>query len=43
MEQFFKVIFDLFFVASKRLISFITICDQIFSCAGIILWFSLLD
>jgi len=41
MEQFFKVIFDLFFVASKRLISFITIGDRISSYAGIVLWFSL--
>jgi len=40
MEQFFKAIFDLFFVASKRLISFITICDRISICAGILLWFS---
>ena len=29
----FSRLFDLFFVASKRLISFITICDRIFSCA----------
>jgi len=29
--------FDLFFVASKRLISFFTFCDRISSCAGIIL------
>ena len=34
-------LFDLFFVASKRLISFITICDRISSCAGIVLWSSL--
>ena len=40
MEQFFTVIFDRFFVASKRLISFIIICDRISSCAGIVLWSS---
>jgi len=33
--------FYLFFVASKRLISFFTICDRISSCAGIVLWSSL--
>jgi len=37
----FSRLFDLFFVASKRLISFIKICDQISSCAGIVLWSSL--
>jgi len=37
----FSRLFDLFFVASKRLISFITICNQISSCAGIVLWSSL--
>jgi len=40
MEQFFRL-FDLFFVASKRLISFFTICDRISSCSGIVLWSSL--
>ena len=33
-------LFDLFFVTSKRFISFFTICDRISSCAGIVLWFS---
>jgi len=37
----FSRLFDLFFVASERLISFITICDRISSCAGIMLWSSL--
>jgi len=37
----FSRLFDLFFVASKRFISFIKICDQISSCAGIVLWSSL--
>jgi len=37
----FSTLFDLFFVASKRLISFIKVCDQISSCAGIVLWSSL--
>jgi len=37
----FSRLFDLFFVASKRLISFFTICDRISSCAGIVLWSSL--
>jgi len=33
----FSRLFDLFFVASKRLLSFFTICDRISSCAGIVL------
>jgi len=37
----FSRLFDIFFVASKKLISFITICDRISSCAGIVLWSSL--
>jgi len=37
----FSRLFDLFFVASKRLISLITICDRISSCARIVLWSSL--
>ena len=37
----FARLFDLFLVASKRLISFITICDRISSCAGIVLRSSL--
>ena len=37
----FSRLFDLFFVASKRHISFITICDRISSCAGVVLWSSL--
>jgi len=37
----FARLFDLFFVASNRLISFITICDRISSYAGIVLWTSL--
>jgi len=37
----FSRLFDLFFVASKRLISFITIFDRVSSCAGIVLWSSL--
>jgi len=36
----FSRLFDLFFVASKRLIFFFTICDQISSCDGIVLWSS---
>jgi len=36
-NSFFRL-FDLFFVASKRLISFFTICDRISSCSGIVLW-----
>jgi len=36
----FSRLLDLFLVASKRLISFITICDRISSCAGIVLWSS---
>jgi len=36
----FARLFDLFFVASKRLISFITVCDRVSSCAGIVLWSS---
>ena len=36
----FSRLFDLFFVASKTIISFITICDRISSCAGIVLCFS---
>jgi len=38
----FSRLFDLFLVASNRHISFITICDRISSCAGIVLWSSLL-
>ena len=37
----FSGLFDLFFAALKRLISFITICDRISFCAGIVLWSSL--
>jgi len=37
----FSRLLDLFFVASKRLISFFTICDWISSCVGIVLWSSL--
>jgi len=37
----FSRLFDLFFVVSKRLISFFTTCDRISSCAGIVLWSSL--
>ena len=37
----FARLFDLFFVASTRLISFITISDRISSCAGVVLWHSL--
>jgi len=37
----FARLFDLFFSASKRLISFITICDRVSSCAGIVFWSSL--
>jgi len=37
----FSRLFGLFFVASKRLIFFFTICDRISSCAGIVLWSSL--
>ena len=36
----FSRLLDLFFVASKILISFFTICDWISSCAGIVLWSS---
>jgi len=36
----FSRLFDLFFIASKRLISFSKICDRISSCAGIVLWSS---
>jgi len=32
----FSRLFDLLFLTSKRLISFFTICDWIFSCAGIV-------
>jgi len=32
----FSRLFDLFFVASKRLIFFFKICDRISSCAGIV-------
>jgi len=35
----FSRLFDLFYVASKRLIFLITICDRISSCAGRVLWF----
>jgi len=47
IEQFFieqnsfSRLFDLFFAASEKLISFYTICDMISSCAGIVLWSSL--
>jgi len=37
----FLGLFDLFLVASKRPISFFTICDRISSCSGIVLWSSL--
>jgi len=39
-NSFFRL-FDLFFVVSKRLISFFTISDRISSCSGIVLWSSL--
>ena len=39
-NSFFRL-FDLYFVASKRLISFFTICDRISSCSGIVLLSSL--
>ena len=32
----FSRLFDLLFAASKRLITIFTICDQIFSCTGIV-------
>jgi len=39
-NSFFRL-FDPFFVAAKRLISFFTICDRISSCSVIVLWSSL--
>jgi len=39
----FSRLFDLFFVGSKRLISFCTICDRISSCAAIVVVFILVS
>jgi len=39
----FPRLFDLFFVALKRLISFFTICDEISSCAGRFVVFTLME
>ena len=36
----FSRLFDLFFVASKRLVFFFSVCNRISSCAGLVLWYS---